>query len=99
MSSLVDAVLASDNLDLDLGIGKKPAAPLTSDNLQPPPSSSRPRPAPSESAAPYSDAAGFPDDELAVSARGRNPLDRDVPKVIDVAGQKVEQSFEEFLET
>ena len=102
MSSLVDAVINSDNLDLDL------AAALSSDGAsrQRPTqrSSSRPRGPPSESNGNLSDAAGFPDDEV-VGLRGtdrirpRNPMDRAVPRVVDQIGEVVQLRFEEFLES
>lgn len=103
MSSLVDAVINSDNPDFDL------AAALSSDggpSRQRPThrSSSRPRGPPSESNnGNLSDAAGFPDDEV-VGLRGdrlrpRNPFDRAVPRVVDQIGEVVQLRFEEFLES
>jgi len=105
MSSLVDAVLNSDNLDLDL------AAAAGSDGQTPAPrprpthrSSSRPRGPPSESNGHLSDVEGFPDDEI-VGLRGtdrnrpRNPLDRAVPRVVDQIGEVVQLRFGEFLES
>ena len=43
----------------------------------------------------------FPDDEVAARnpARPRNPLDRNITKVEDQAGEKVQQAFEDFLES
>ncbi len=100
MSSLVDAVLSSDSIDLDLAAGAKyPRPPARRD--QPP--SSRPFGPPSESNAPFSDAEGFADDEV-VGPRGtvprpQDPRNRNVPKVVDAAGERVQQTFEEFLES
>jgi len=100
MSSLVDAVLNSDNTDLDLAAGAK--YPDPSSQRDPPPSS-RPFGPPSESNAPFSDAEGFADDEV-VGARGtvprhQDPRNRNVPKVVDAAGERVQQTFEDFLES
>lgn len=100
MSSLVDAVLNSDNIDLDLAAGAKYPGP--SSQRDPPPSS-RPFGPPSESNAPFSDAEGFADDEV-VGARGtvprpQDPRNRNVPKVVDAAGERVQQTFEDFLES
>ncbi|KAI9821659.1 MAG: MCM DNA helicase complex subunit mcm6 [Pycnora praestabilis] len=105
MSSLVDAVLNSDNLDLDL------AAVAGSDALTPAPqrrsrqrSSSRPGGPPSESLGDHSDAEGFPDDEV-VGVRGtdrkrpRNIMDQAIPRVVDQTGETLQLRFEEFLET
>ncbi|KAL9624135.1 MAG: hypothetical protein Q9160_001657 [Pyrenula sp. 1 TL-2023] len=88
MSSLVDAVLRSDALQ-----GISPNSKKASN--QPPPSSSRPQGAPSESIGPMSEADVFPDDEI-IAARSRM---RDVQKVVDKAGEKVQQAFEDFLES
>lgn len=90
MSSLFDAVLQSE-------LGS--AASRRSD----PPSSSRPH-LPSESNGPMSDATQvLPDDEVVgtngVINRLRNPNAPAPPPVIDVAGEKVTQAFEELLET
>ena len=101
MSSIVDAVLNSDNLDLDLAVGDKHPPSSHSHGDQPP--SSRPYGPPSESNAQLSDAEGFPDDEV-VGSRGTvprplDPRNRNVAKVVDAAGERVQQTFEEFLET
>lgn len=104
MSSLIDALINSDNPDRVLD----PAAAISSDGASrhrpPHRSSSRPRGPPSESNGNLSDAAGFPDDEV-VGPRGtdrirpRNPLDRAVPRVVDQIGEVVQLRFEEFLES
>ncbi|KAL5338572.1 MCM2/3/5 family-domain-containing protein [Aspergillus crustosus] len=88
MSSLFDAVLQSE-------LGSTAA-----DNL---PSSSRPQPM-SESNAPMSDANAFPDDQVAethgsTSTRMRNPYVAGAPPVVDLAGEKVQQAFEDLLES
>lgn len=90
MSTLVDAVLNSDNY-----AGAFPSSRPEQ------PSSSRPRPPPSTSGGAMSDIDVFPDDEIAGPnpARSRNPLDRNIPKVGDQAGEKVQQAFEDFLES
>lgn len=98
MSSLVDAVLQSE-----LG---PTSSPRDRQRLrQDQPSSSRPQ-LPSESNGPMSDANGpaFPDDEVVgpigtETNRLRNPYAPPPPAVIDLAGEKVQQSFEELLET
>ena len=99
MSSLVDTVLQSE-----LGPTSSPRdrQRLRSDQ----PSSSRPQLL-SESNGPMSDANGhgFPDDEVvgpsggAETNRMRNPYAPPPPPVIDLAGEKVQQAFEELLET
>lgn len=102
MSSIVDAVLNSDNLGLNAA-----ATPASSDA---PPrrrrqnrSSSRPRAPPSESAGANSDIEGFADDEI-VGARGtvkRAGAARggEIPRVVDVTGEALSLRFEEFLES
>lgn len=102
MSSLVDAVLNSDNIDLDLAAGSrrdKSSKPTWQQSEHP--SSSRPQGPPSESNGHLSDAEGFPDDEVVgpLPNRPRTELYRNVSRVVDVAGEKVQQSFEEFLES
>lgn len=102
MSSIVDAVINSDNLDLNLGIGKK-EAPRVPNGRRRQRSSPRPQGPPSESNGHLSDVEGFPDDEV-VGVRGtdrnraRNPMDRAVPKVVDEVGEKVAEEFENFLD-
>ncbi|KAL2803410.1 MCM2/3/5 family-domain-containing protein [Aspergillus granulosus] len=97
MSSLFDAVLQSE---LGSIAGSRDDRTLHSDNL---PSSSRPQPL-SESNAPMSDANAFPDDQVAESngstvTRLRNPYVAGPPPVPDLAGEKVQQAFEELLES
>ncbi|KAL2003530.1 hypothetical protein VTN02DRAFT_3515 [Thermoascus thermophilus] len=97
MSSLFDAVLQSE---LGSTAGSRDRQFQTSDQ---PLSSSRPQPL-SESNGPMSDAHAFPDDEV-VGANGstgnrlRNPYAPPPPPVVDLAGEKVQQAFEELLET
>ncbi|EKG13512.1 Mini-chromosome maintenance DNA-dependent ATPase [Macrophomina phaseolina MS6] len=100
MSSLVDAVIGSDNFGLDAAT---PASTASQTGRRPHNrSSSRPRGPPSESAGANSDIDGFPDDEV-VGARGtvrRSAGPRqDIPRVVDVTGETLSQRFEEFLET
>ncbi|KAL1863321.1 MCM DNA helicase complex subunit mcm6 [Paecilomyces lecythidis] len=95
MSSLFDAVLQSE---LGSSAGSRNRQFPGSDQ----PSSSRPQPM-SESNGPMSDAQAFPDDEVvgpngSVSSR-RNPYAPPPPPVVDLAGEKVQQAFEELLET
>ncbi|KAI9705594.1 MAG: MCM DNA helicase complex subunit mcm6 [Candelina mexicana] len=105
MSSLVDAVINSDNIDLDLAAGAtgSQAATPAAQRWGRHRSSSRPRGPPSESQGARSDDEGFPDDEI-VGVRGtdrkrpKNPMDRAVPRVVDLVGETVQQSFEAFLE-
>ena len=102
MSSIIDALINSDNLASDLGVGRKgtPQAPNGHSRQR---SSPRPQGPPSESNGHLSDAEGFPDDEV-VGLRGtdrnrpRNPMDRAVPKVVDEVGEKVAEEFERFLD-
>lgn len=106
MSSLVDALLNSDNLDLNLAAAAagSDGPTLQSRNKPSRRSSSRPRGPPSESNGHLSDNEGFPDDEV-VGLRGtdrlrpRNPLDRAVPRVVDQIGEAVQLHFEKFLES
>ncbi|KAF9894722.1 MCM DNA helicase complex subunit mcm6 [Aspergillus nanangensis] len=92
MSSLFDAVLQSE-----LG----PTAGSHPFNSDIP--SSRQHP-PSESNGPMSDMNAMQDDQVDDSnasnvTRRRNPYVRAPPPVVDVAGEKVQQAFVEFLET
>ena len=102
MSSIVDAVINSDNIKVNLGIGKK-EAPRVPNGRRRQRSSPRPQGPPSESNGHLSDVEGFPDDEV-VGVRGtdrsraRNPMDRAVPKVVDEVGEKVAEEFENFLD-
>ena len=100
MSSIVDALINSDNVDLDLAVGKKKESRRTNGQQR---SSPRPQGPPSESNGHLSDMEGFADDEV-VGIRGtdrsrqQNPMDRVVPKVADVLGEKVAEEFETFLD-
>ncbi|KAI9780274.1 MAG: MCM DNA helicase complex subunit mcm6 [Geoglossum umbratile] len=105
MASLNHAVLSSDRLDFDLAAEDRNKTPKRATDRRPrdAPSSSRPRGPPTESLGARSDDEGLPDDEV-VGARGtsgrpRNPMDRAVPRVVDAVGEKVQESFEQFLET
>jgi DNA replication licensing factor MCM6 len=95
MSTLVDSIINSDAFAATPSSARQDRRPT---NL---PSSSRARVAPSESNGLPSDGDIFPDDEVVgvVSGRNRNPLDRNVSKVVDRAGEKVQQAFEDFLES
>ena len=102
MSSLIDAIINSDNVDLDQTIRKKEDSRRPNGrNRQR--SSPRPQGPPSESNGHLSDMEGFPDDEV-VGTRGtdrkrqRNPTDRPVPKVVDALGEKVAEEFHTFLD-
>lgn len=104
MSSIVDGILNSDNPDLDLAAGRRPnGASRTSNGRNRQRSSPQPYAPPSESNGALSDAEGFPDDEV-VGTRGRDrnrprdPMRRDVPKVVDQVGEKVAEEFEIFME-
>ncbi|KAI9765897.1 MAG: MCM DNA helicase complex subunit mcm6 [Geoglossum simile] len=104
MSSLFDAVLASDNLDSDLAAENRNKTPKRASDGRPhAASSSRPRGPPTESLGGRSDDEGLPDDEVVgtrgTTGRPRNPMDRAVPRVVDAVGEKVQESFEQFLET
>ncbi|KAF4180010.1 hypothetical protein CNMCM8694_003400 [Aspergillus lentulus] len=96
MSSLFDAVLQSE---LGSTAGSRDNR-LHSDHLP----SSRPQP-PSESNGPLSEIhGGFPDDQVVNPSRStvsrlRNPYLPGPPPVVDLAGEKVQQAFEELLET
>lgn len=97
MSSLVDAVLQSE-------LGSNPGSRDRQWPQSDQPPSSRPQP-PSESNGHMSDADGFPDDEVvgpngSIPGRPRHPLYGGAPdRVQDIAGEKVQQAFEELLET
>ena len=102
MSSLLDAVINSDNLDASATAQKKatPRLPNGRNGYQ---SSPRPQGPPSESNGHLSDMEGFPDDEV-VGVRGtdrnrpRNPMNRAIPKVTDEIGERVADVFEDFLD-
>lgn len=104
MSSVVDGLIRSDNPDLDLAAGRRPnGAARTSNGPNRQRSSPRPYGPPSESNGALSDVEGFPDDEV-VGLRGtdrnrpRDPMRREVPKVVDQVGEKVAEEFENFME-
>ncbi|CRL29586.1 DNA-dependent ATPase MCM [Penicillium camemberti] len=91
MSSLFDAVIQSE-----LGSAPSRDQNLRSDNL---PSSRR-----SESNGPMSDMNAFPDDQVvgggsSAVSRMRNPYAPGPPPVVDEAAEKVQQAFEELLES
>lgn len=95
MSSLFEAVLQSE---AGSTTGRAAQWPQSD---QPP--SSRPH-LPSESNAPMSDMQALPDDEVVGATNGavnrlRNPYATAPTPVRDVAGEKVQQTFEEFLES
>ena len=96
MSTLVDSIINSDAFAATSPSARQDRRPAT--NL---PSSGLARGAPSESNGLPSDGDIFPDDEVVgvVSERNPNPLDRNVSKVVDRAGEKVQQAFEDFLES
>ncbi|ODH49808.1 hypothetical protein GX48_04036 [Paracoccidioides brasiliensis] len=97
MSSLFDAILQSE---LGSNTGARERSFPSSDH----PPSSRPH-APSESNGLMSEAEGFADDQVvgpggSLPRRPRHPLyGRGPPPVQDLAGEKVQQAFEELLET
>ena len=100
MSSVLDAVIASEMSGV--GLSAVPSSDVRRQRSEPQPSS-RPDGLPSESQGHHSDESGFPDDEIVglhgnLKTRPRNPLDRAVPRVVDVTGETVQQNFEEFLE-
>ncbi|KAL8735481.1 MAG: hypothetical protein Q9181_002788 [Wetmoreana brouardii] len=104
MSSIVDGILNSENPDLDLAAGRRPNGASNAQNgRNRQRSSPRPYGPPSESNGALSDVEGFPDDEV-VGARGtdrnrpRDPMRREVPKVVDQVGEKVLEEFENFIE-
>lgn len=96
MSSLFDAVLQSEAGSM---MGSRDRQRPDSDQLP----SSRPQP-PSESNGPMSDMQGLPDDQVpgtngSTVSRLRNPYVPGPAPVVDLAGEKVQQAFEELLET
>src|SRR5271156_3841612 len=95
MSTLVDSILNSD------AFAGTPSSARRNRPRNDMAHSSGARRAPSESNGLPSDADIFPDDEVVGIApgRNRNPLDRNVPKVEDKVGEKVQQTFEDFLES
>ncbi len=103
MSSIVDALLTSDNPDVDLAAGPGLLNRIRNSPRKraPPRSSSRLRGPPSESHGQQSEDEGLPDDEV-VGSRGASgrpqPEDRPIPRVVDITGETVQQNFEDFLE-
>jgi hypothetical protein len=98
MSSLVDAIIASDAL---------PSSSVPHGSDPPPSSSARrkrgsSRALPSESNAHSDNEGGLPDDEV-VGARGTSRRPRGpqegIPMVVDEIGEHMVQQFEDFLET
>jgi DNA replication licensing factor MCM6 len=95
MSNLLDGIITSDAL------GTTPSSPQRNRRQADTPSSARQRPAPSESNGIPSEADLFPDDEVVGPAanRNRNPLDRNITQVIDKVSERLQQNFENFLES
>ncbi|WPH04496.1 Hypothetical protein R9X50_00738700 [Acrodontium crateriforme] len=102
MSSLLDAVLRSDNPRSDNAADSEIRSDAPSSRRQAVRSSSRPRGPPSVSTPGLqSDAAGFPDDEV-VGLRGirrQVPGAQDVPRVVDTTAETLGIQFERFLES
>jgi len=100
MSSLVDAVLNSDNVDPDQHMTSQAAN--GAQRRRQIRSSSRQRGPPSESAGANSDIEGELGDNEVVGPRGnsKRPMGPrgDIPRVVDVTGETLSQRFEEFLE-
>lgn len=110
MSSIVDAVIRSDNL-----ISSDPAQIAEHDRQKRlerqrlgmgssrPRSSSRPRGPPSESAGAQSDIGSMLDDEVMAAQalrrkRGGAGQRSDIPRMVDSIGENVARRFEDFLE-
>jgi len=95
MSSLLDAVIQSDNAD------QTPGNDGTAQPRRQVRSSSRPRGPPSVSTpGVHSDMPGFEDDEVVGvrgNRRGRGP-NTDVQPVVDTTGETLALRFEEFLD-
>ncbi|SLM39572.1 dna replication licensing factor mcm6 [Lasallia pustulata] len=104
MSSLVDAVLNSDNPSLNLAAAAgRPGQQRAPNGRNAQRSSPRPYGPPSESNGHMSDTEAFPDDEVVDLRdtnrnRPRNPMDRAVPRVVDELGQKVAEEFQRYME-
>ncbi|RMX73949.1 hypothetical protein D0869_13090 [Hortaea werneckii] len=99
MSSLVDAVMRSDNEPQGPPTDAPSTGPSTSGQRQR--SSSRPRGPPTMSTpGMQSDAGGFPDDEVVGrrGARRQAPGQNDVPRVVDTTAETLSIQFERFLE-
>ncbi|KAL8951910.1 MAG: hypothetical protein Q9222_002155, partial [Ikaeria aurantiellina] len=104
MSSVVDGLIHSDNRDLDFAAGRRANGSTNAANGRSRQRSSpRPYGPPSESNGALSDVEGFPDDEV-VGIRGtdrnrpRDPMRREVSKVVDQVGEKVAEEFENFMD-
>ncbi|KAL8856870.1 MAG: hypothetical protein Q9178_006587 [Gyalolechia marmorata] len=104
MAAIVDRMLSSDNAEFDLAAGRRSNGTSNQPNRRNRQRSSpRPYGPPSESNGALSDVEGFPDDEV-VGVRGtdrnrpRDPMQREVPKVVDLVGEKVAEEFENFME-
>ncbi|KAI9732088.1 MAG: MCM DNA helicase complex subunit mcm6 [Cirrosporium novae-zelandiae] len=106
MSSIIDALINSDNPDQDAAAdstGRRNGRETIPRTGSPHRSSSRPRGPPSESNGNISDPEGFADDEVVGRRRlnrqrPRTELDQQVPKVVDVTGETIRETFENFLE-
>lgn len=98
MTSIVDAVMASDNLDADLAATPSDAATPKARSVQRG-SSLRPGAIPSEGNVPQSDIEGFEDDQVPGNSARPRRSDRPIPKVEDRVGLAVQDTFERFLET
>ena len=102
MSTLLDALIHSD-ASTPANDPNMQSASQRSNGQTRRRSSLRPSGPPSESNGHLSDAEGFPDDEV-VGLRGtdrnrpRNPMDRDISRVMDEVGEKVAEEFERFLD-
>lgn len=109
MSSLVDAVINSDNLASD----HAPSAELEQQKRRErqrmqrgssrPRSSSRPGGPPSESAGSRSDIDGLLDDDVVAAQqirrrRGAGRQRQDIPRMVDSLGENVSRRFQDFLE-
>lgn len=95
MSTLLDSVLNSDAIG-----GATPSSQPTPRDLPSSPQRT-PGPPPSISNGLPSEAGLFPDDEVVGVAQGRprNPLDRNIPRVEDKGGLRIQAAFEDFLES
>ena len=103
MSSIVDAVLRSDNLDLDLAPRGGSDAISSTPNHSQRRTTSRLGDPMSENSL-HADEERFADDRV-VGLRGtlknkpQNPQANPIPRVLDQVGAKVQHEFEYFLET
>ncbi|KAK5076623.1 MCM DNA helicase complex subunit mcm6 [Lithohypha guttulata] len=97
MSTLLDSVLNSD-----VAGGATPSSQPARTPRDVPTSPRRtPGPPPSLSNGFHSEADLFPEDEVVAAAQGRprNPKDRNVPKLEDEGGLRIQAAFEDFLES